>query len=132
MKYFINIEVFLNEVFDSCIILMFKVFFGTLGGAVRYEAPYRSLEAPFRYMYLFNAGYLGLEFSANFILVGCDSRLEMPLMDVRLRRAYVRYRALIFTVGFCFENWSFSSRHLSSGIYSLYSWFECYLESIFV
>jgi NADH-quinone oxidoreductase subunit G len=57
------------------------------------------IEAGDRTSYLFNSGIAGIETADVVVLIGCNPRHEAPLVNTRLRRAYLTQGAAIFNIG---------------------------------
>lgn len=47
------------------------------------------IDSDIRNSYLFNATIPGIEYTDTLLLIGCNRRMEVPLINTRVRKAYL-------------------------------------------
>ena len=63
----------------------------------------KDLSVDFRYQYLCNISLLDLEVSELCILVGFNPRLEMPLLNIRIKKAVKYARCSVFRFSYMYN-----------------------------
>jgi len=111
-----------------------KTFFNSIGCSNIYYL-YNNIDnsIDFKFMYLLNITLENLE-KINFLfLIGCNLRLEAPLILTRVRKARQHYENefKIFSLGGAINNFSFFIKNLGNSINSFKLLLEGKLESIY-
>ncbi len=89
-----------GDLVDSETLVILNDFFHELGSASVIYEKVTSLETDFRSSYMLNLSLDLIEKSDFFIFIGLNIRLELPLINLRIRKSFLYSNSLIVSFGF--------------------------------
>jgi len=106
--------------------MLLKDFFNGFGcSAVMYETPI-SLNTDFRFLYLLNTTLVDLETTAIVLLIGTNLRLELPLINARVRKNFLNINKtfIIYSFGLAVDYLTIPVKNFGSSLKSFKSFVE--------
>jgi hypothetical protein len=106
--------------------MLLKDFFNGFGcSAVMYETP-TSLNTDFRFLYLLNTTLVDLETTAIVLLIGTNLRLELPLINARVRKNFLNINKtfIIYSFGLAVDYLTIPVKNFGSSLKSFKSFVE--------
>lgn len=89
-----------GDLIDSETLVLLNDFFHELGSAFIIPQTFENLSLDFRSSYLLNLSLDVIEKADLFILIGLNIRLELPLLNLRLRKGFLYCNSLVISFGF--------------------------------
>lgn len=118
--------VFSGEFVDLFTLSAAKDFFSSIGNSnfSFFTAEFLSFY-DFRFTYLMNSTLDSLENSTSIFLLNLDLRLEIPLINYRIRRSFMKNMSLkVFSSGYISRYFGFETTYLGNSFTSLVNFFE--------
>jgi hypothetical protein len=122
--------------------LALKGFFTSFGcGYFTFQYELMNLSSDFRYLFLFNQSLESVEICKIFLLINTNLRLELPLLNSRLRRNYLNNRISFKSYAIGFFNEFLGYPIVSLGIsnftllqfyYGTSAFFKCVLGNTYI
>ena len=120
IKNFIGV---IGSLVDAESMVCLKDFLPKMGRAFFMVENVKELVIDFRYQYLMNISLIDLEQTDLCLLVGFNSRLELPLLNVRLRKAVKVRNCSVFSFGFTYPL-TYVSQNISNNMLSFLNFIE--------
>jgi len=102
--FLISLEAVCGNFVDLETVFSLKYFFNSIGCSNIFFIDYINYSVDFRFLYLLNTSLIALEDSNLIILIGCNLRLEAPLILTRIRKKILTARNKIEIYSFGLNN----------------------------
>lgn len=107
---FFFFNTFLGKFLDIETLFMLRTFSNKLGFNNVFSS-INNLSIDFREYYSFNTTLNSLNFSDVCLLIGTNLRLELPLLNLRVRNLFLKKGTLVYSLGY-YSNFNFYIKHL--------------------
>ena len=136
-NFFQQLESYCGEFIDLETAFSLKCFFNGIGCSNIFFIYDLNYSVDFKFMYLLNLTLENLEKINLIFLIGCNLRLEAPLVLTRIRKSFLNYENdfKIFSLGLAINNFTFFIKNIGNSIKTFKLFLEGKLEfinSIFV
>jgi NADH dehydrogenase (ubiquinone) Fe-S protein 1 len=89
-----------GDLVDSETLVLLNDFFHEVGSSFVFSQNFSNLDLDFRSSYLLNVSLPVIERADLFIFIGFNVRLELPLLNLRIRKAFLHGNSLVVSFGF--------------------------------
>lgn len=126
---FLNRKNFINSIIGNFIdlesSLCMKSFFSSFGCSNIFFLNENKPSFDLRYSYLLNVTLVGLERLDTVLLIGCNPRLEVPLLNTRLKKNYSKNSKFkAYSIGLSLNYTTFPVRNLGNSVKTLLNFLE--------